>query len=148
MDPPVLGTPEQVKAFKFPALDHLENMLGRLPESTLKIVVIPPFHHYFQATQGSLDAVKWEVFKRRVADATCRHENALLFDFMIESSITTRDENFVDRTHYTVPIAQEIARSVALGTFSQTAGSNYKVHCSNLTDTIVNRLALDVLEDG
>ena len=136
VEPPVLRTPEQNQAFNFPAVSHLGRMLGRLPQSTLKIVVIPPFHYYYQATPGSMNAIKWDVFKRRVADATCRHENALLFDFMIESPITTRDENYVDRTHYTVAVAQEIARLMAKGAFSQVDGPQFNRYCNDLNGTV------------
>ena len=136
VDPPVQATPQQVKAFKFPAIPHLEKMLTRLPEGTLKIVIIPPFHYFHQATPGSMEDIKWKEFKRRVINTVCRHRNTSLIDFMIESPITTRDENFLDKIHYTVPVAQTIARSIALGAFSESEGPNFNRFCSKLTSVI------------
>ena len=133
---PPKATPQQIRAFKFPAIPHLEKMLARLPEDTLKIVIIPPFHYFHQAAPGSMEDIKWKEFKRRVIDTVCRHPNTSLFDFMIESPITTRDENFLDKIHYTVPVAQTIARSIALGAFSDSEGPNFNRFCSKLTSAI------------
>jgi hypothetical protein len=135
-NPPVQVTDKQIEAFTFPALSHLEQMLERLPVSTLKIVIVPPFHIYHQATPGSMEAIKWDEFKRRVATIVCRHQNIALIDFMIESPITTRDENFLDQIHYRVPVAQEIARLIAAGAFSQVDGPNFYRYCSDMTRRI------------
>jgi hypothetical protein len=136
LNPPVQVTPEQIEAFKFPALIHLEKMLDRLPESTLKIVVVPPFHYYHQATPGTLEDIKWNEFKRRVATIVCRYPNIALIDFMIESPITTRDENFLDQIHYTVPVARKIARLLAKGAFSRADGPLFNRFCSNLIGAV------------
>ena len=136
VNPPAQATPEQIEAFKFPALSHLEKMLKRLPASTLKIVIVPPFHIYHQATPGSMEAIQWDEFKRRVAAIVCRYQNIALIDFMIESPLTTKDENFLDQIHYRVPVAQEIARLMAVGAFSQTDEPHFYRYCSDLTHTV------------
>ncbi len=138
VEPPAQATPELIKSFEFPAIEHLERMLDRLPDTTLKIVVIPPFHYFHQATPGSMDDIKWEEFKRRLAEVTCRYENALLVDFMIKSPITTKDENFLDQTHYTVPIAQEMARAIAREVFTLSSSPNYFRYCNQFTDLTNN----------
>jgi hypothetical protein len=133
LEPPVQATPELIKSFEFPAIRHLDRMLNRLPESTLKIVIIPPFHVYHQATPGSEDAVKWKVFKYRIANLVCRYQNAMLLDFMIESPITTRDENYFDQIHYTVAVAKEISRWIAQESISQADNPNFNRYCNRMT---------------
>ena len=132
VEPPIQATPELITSFEFPAVRHLDRMLSRLPESTLKIVIIPPFHIYHQATPGSEDAVKWKEFKHRVASMVCRYQNALLLDFMIESPITKRDENFYDQTHYTVAVAKEISRWIAQEAVSQAENANFNRYCTRM----------------
>ncbi len=143
VQPPVIKTPELLKTFQFPAVRHLDRMLGRLPDATLKIVIIPPFHHFHQATPGSTDDIKWEEFKRHVVDATCRYENSILIDYMIKSPITTADENFLDQIHYTVPVAKKIARSIAREVVSQTISPNYLRYCTCIKDEPAQTAVLD-----
>jgi hypothetical protein len=133
LEPPVQATPELIKSFEFPAVRQLDRMLSQLPESTLKIVIIPPFHIYHQATPGSEDAVKWKEFKHRVANLVCRYQNALLLDFMIESPITTRDENYFDQIHYTVAVAKEISHWIAQEAVSEADNPNFNRYCNRLT---------------
>lgn len=134
LEPPIQTTAEQLEAFKFPAVGHLEKMLNRLPKSTLKVVIFPPFHYYHQAAPGSMDDIKWKEFKRRVAAIVCRYPNTALIDFMIKSPITTRDENFLDQIHYSVPVAEIIAQSIAMGTFTQTEMPFFHRYCNNVTN--------------
>ena len=136
VNPPAQVTREQIEAFKFPALSHLEKMLKRLPESTLKIVIIPPFHIYHQAAPGSMEAIQWGEFKRRVATIVCHYQNIALIDFMIESPITTSDENFLDQIHYRVPVAQEIARLIAVGAFSKKEEPQFYRYCSDMVQNV------------
>ena len=133
VEPAVQATPELIKSFAFPAIGHLDRMLSRLPDTTRKIVIFPPFHIYHQATPGSEEAVKWQEFKRRVADLVCRYQNAALFDFMIESPITTRDENYFDEIHYTVTVAKEIARWIAREEVSTADNPNFNRYCNRMT---------------
>ena len=133
LKPPVQATVKLTKSFEFPAIMHLERMLSRLPESTLKIVVIPPFHIYHQAIPGSEDAIKWKEFKHRIEKLVCRYQNALLLDFMIESPITIRDENYFDQTHYTVEVAKKISHWIAQEAVSQADNPNYNRYCNRMT---------------
>ena len=133
VEPPIQATPELIKSFKFPAIKHLDRMLSQLPESTLKIVIIPPFHIYHQATPGSEDAVKWNEFKHRVANLVCRYQNALLLDFMIKSPITTKDENYFDQAHYTVAVAKEISHWIAKEVVMEAGNPNFNRYCNRMT---------------
>jgi hypothetical protein len=58
-------------------------------------------------------------------DVVCGHQNAAVFDFMIESPITTRDENYVDKTHYTAAVAKDIAQGLAREADSTINNPNY-----------------------
>ena len=132
VEPPVHASPKMIQSIQFPAIKHLDRMLNQLPDTTSKIVIIPPFHHYRQATPGSMDDIKWVEFKRRLAEVTCRYENALLIDFMIKSPITTKDENYFDHIHFTVPIAKEIAHAIAREVVSQAISPNYIRYCNSI----------------
>jgi hypothetical protein len=136
LEPAVQASQELIKSFAFPAIKHLDRMLSRLPKTTRKIVIIPPVHAYHQPSPGSEAAVNLEEFKRRVADLVCRYQNAALFDFMIESPITTRDENYFDEIHYTVTVAKEIAQGIAREAASTTNNPNYIRYCDPLRASI------------
>jgi hypothetical protein len=133
LEPAVQATPELIKSFEFPAIKHLDRMLSRLPKTTRKIVIIPPVHVYHQPSPGSEDAVKLKEFKRRVADLVCRYQNAVFFDFMIESPITTRDENYFDNIHYTVGVANDIAQWIAQEAVSEADNPNFNRYCNRMT---------------
>ncbi|MFZ0241430.1 MAG: hypothetical protein WAL90_07255 [Desulfobacterales bacterium] len=123
------ATPQTIKTHEFPSIAHLDQMLSRLPDETLKLVVIPPFHIYHQARPGSAADIEWKDFKQKVADVVCRHKNAVFLDFLIESPLTTADENFYDRIHYTVTVARTIAQSMAAGAFSRSENDNFTRFC-------------------
>lgn len=125
----VQAAPERIETHEFPAIAHLDRMLSRLPDETLKLVIIPPFHVYHQPRPGSAEDIEWKGFKRQVADVVCRHKNSVFLDFMIKSPITTEDENFFDRIHYTVAVARTIAQSMAAGAFSPAENDNVTRHC-------------------
>ncbi len=106
VDPPVrMPAPERAE-LPYPALDRLDSMLSELDPETRKIVLFVPYHRYFQATAGSREEIVWDECKSRVVALASAHENAYVLDFMIESDITTADENYWDVKHYTVPIAE------------------------------------------
>ena len=136
VEPPVQATQELIESLDFPAIGHLDRMLSRLSDTTRAVVVIPPFHAYHQPPPGSEDAVKWQEFKRRVADVVCGHHNAALFDFMIESPMTTRDENYFDKIHYTVAVAREIAQEISRKAVSRTNTPNYIRYCDPMRASI------------
>ena len=90
-----------------------------------------------------MDDIKWEEFKRRLAEVTCRYENALLIDFMIKSPITTKDENYFDHIHYTVPIAKEMTRAIAREVVSQANSPNYIRYCNSIKVAPAQTAVLD-----
>ena len=52
---------------------------------------------------------------------------------MIESPITTRDENYFDKTHYSVTVAKKIAHWIAREGVSQADNPNFNRYCNPMT---------------
>ena len=55
---------------------------------------------------------------------------------MIESPITTRDENYVDKTQYTVAVARDIAQGIAREAVSTINNPNYIRYCDPMRASI------------
>ena len=51
---------------------------------------------------------------------------------MIESPITTRDENYFDKTHYTVTVARKIAHRIAREEVSTADDPNFIRYCNRM----------------
>ncbi|PSC03706.1 hypothetical protein SLNSH_17325 [Alsobacter soli] len=105
--PPVQVSGEQRASWRFPALDWLSSLLGRLPPETRAVLVFPPRHVNGQDAEGSLGKARDAECKARVAKVAAGR--ATVVDFRFPSAITRRDENFWDSLHYRLPIAERIA---------------------------------------
>lgn len=110
--PPVVFSEAEARAVKFPMHGLLDDMLGGLPAVTLKILAIMPYHHRHQPQPGSRRAAEWAECKRRLVATAAKTPNAHIVDFMIESEITRRDENYWDPLHYTQAVAALITQSL------------------------------------
>ncbi len=111
---PPISVPEATQlGWPFKALPYLENMIKTLPASTKKLLMFVPIHAYAQPAEGSLGALKLAECKRRVAKMARAVANAMVYDFMIRSTITTNDRNYWDRLHYGVATAALIERLIA-----------------------------------
>ncbi len=111
--PPAAPTAAERAGWIYATHDLLAAMLGALPDDTLKILLIAPYHFFAQPAAGSLQAARWAECKRRLADLAARNENAYVLDFMIESRITDRDENYWDPLHYSVDVADRLPGLIA-----------------------------------
>jgi len=111
--PPVTLGEAEARALKFPMHGLLDEMFGGLPAETLKILVVMPYHLNNQPAPGSRDAAVWAECKRRLAAAAARGGNTHLVDFMIDSDITRRDENYWDPLHYTQAVAARLTQAIA-----------------------------------
>jgi len=69
-------------------------------------------------------------------DVVCGHQHVAIFDFMIESLITTRDENYVDKTQYTVAVARDIAQGIVREATSENNNPNYIRYCDSVRASI------------
>ncbi|MDH3693537.1 MAG: hypothetical protein OER96_03070 [Gammaproteobacteria bacterium] len=126
VEPPVLIGSDEIAALEYPAINYLSIMLNQLNIETAKIAIFVPYHYYFQSTPGSIEEIKWNECKRRIADTFHSYNNATVLDFMIKSGITTRDENYWDHKHYTEAVADQLAELIALGVLSNDENPNFR----------------------
>jgi hypothetical protein len=117
VEPPVRLIPEERAALRMPALAWLDDILGRVPHETTRILAFPPVHVAAQARPGSLEAERVAECKARVA-AIGRGRGATVVDFQIPSSVTTDDANYWDGLHYRLPVAARLV--LALKTAAET----------------------------
>ena len=110
--PPVRLSLAEAHAIKFPMHGLIDAMLEGLPPETLKILVVMPYHLNTQPRPGSREAAVWAECKRRLGARAAGGENVHLIDFMIESDITGRDENYWDPLHYTKAVATLLTQSI------------------------------------
>jgi hypothetical protein len=105
-------TAEDLRAWRFPALPWLEEILAATPADARRILAFMPVHVSRQPAPGSEGAARERLCKARVADIAGRHQ-AVVIDFGIASGITTRDANYWDTMHYRLPIAYRIVDGIA-----------------------------------
>jgi hypothetical protein len=105
--PPERLTASESAALVFGPLAWLDELLGRMPPSTQRMVVFMPLHIAAQPTPESRGAAEIAVCKQRIAAIAARH-GAKTIDFSIDSPITREDSNYWDPLHYRLPIASKI----------------------------------------
>jgi hypothetical protein len=98
----------------FPAHPLLDRALLELPAETRKILFFVPYAASHQGVPGSADAQIWTECKQHIVDIAARVPNTVVADFMIPSPITLNDANYWDPKHYRHPIADRLARDLAL----------------------------------
>jgi hypothetical protein len=125
--PAVKMTPAQRTELSYPALSRLEAMLGTLPANSVKVFVFVPYHNFYQARQGSRDAIIWEECKARVVSLASAQKNAHVVDFMIQSPITTTDSNYWDYKHYTVEVAEDLVPLLSEAVLGTSSDANYRI---------------------
>jgi hypothetical protein len=72
-----------------------------------------PYHHGILPPPGSGAALPWDECKRRVIALRSDVPNLSVVDFMRLSPITTVDDHYWDPLHYTVAVADRLARDLA-----------------------------------
>jgi hypothetical protein len=110
--PAYAATAEDLRAWRFPALTWLEEVLAATPADARRILAFMPVHVNRQPAPGSQGAARERLCKARVAEIGARHQ-AVVVDFGIASGITTRDDNYWDTMHYRLPIAYRIVDGIA-----------------------------------
>jgi hypothetical protein len=100
--------PNVIKNWAFPDIEKLRLALESLAQSTRKILVFPPYHHFSPYLAGSRNKARWAECKRRVARIGDSVANVTVVDFLFESAITLNDGNYWDSTHYKVEIANQL----------------------------------------
>ena len=74
-----------------------------------------PYHNVQLSGEETVEWVRWDEFKRRLAVLAAETSSANIIDFMILSQITTRDENYWDALHYPVAVADRLAELISVG---------------------------------
>lgn len=97
---------------RFPALAWLDAMLAGMPPDSEKILAFMPVHVAAQPKPGSPEAMVEAACKAQIEEIA-RARGAILADWRIPSAVTARDDNYWDRLHYRLPVAQRIARDLA-----------------------------------
>ncbi len=97
----------------------MAEMLSRLAPNTTKILVLTPYHVFGQPIPGSRAAAQWDECRRRLVAIAAQAENSHVIDFMIPSEITRDDRNYWDPLHYSVEVAQRLARLIGEGVESR-----------------------------
>lgn len=110
--PAYVATAQDLRAWRFPALPWLEEVLAATPADARRILAFMPVHVSRQPVPGSDGAARDRLCKTRVADIADR-QAAVVIDFGIASGITTRDANYWDNMHYRLPIAYRVVDSIA-----------------------------------
>jgi hypothetical protein len=123
--PPKTLSSKECIELKYPALSMLEDCLRKIPADSLKILFFVPYHIYRQPSSGSLDAVTLQVCKQRIVKLAKEYPNTYILDFMIESDITTKDENYWDPLHFTVETAILIEKLIYEGVKERKSVRNY-----------------------
>ncbi len=125
--PPVKLSEKARRNLISPALKRLQAMMDELPAETKKVLIFTPYHRYYQAEPGSRREIIWHDCKQHVAKLAQEYENAYVIDFMIDSSITSEDNNYWDYKHYNVEVAKLLGELIAQVVEQGTDDSRYRV---------------------
>ena len=112
--------------WRFPAIETLAEVLRGLPAATRKVIFFVPYHRTLIPDAGSDAAVVWDECKRRVADLVRATPDAIAVDFLFPSPITTVDDNYWDPQHFTVAVADRMARGLAAATRGEVS-ADYRI---------------------
>jgi hypothetical protein len=118
VSPPVVLSPAERAALRFPSMEWLSQVVDRLPSTTRLILVFPPIHVVVQGPPGSRAAAVDAACKEAAATVALRH-GATVVDFRRPSPITSEDVNYWDNLHYREGVAdrvvEDIKRAAATG---------------------------------
>ena len=114
-------SPAERSQLSFPALPWLDDLLARIPPSSLKILAFMPAHVATQPVPGTRAAYIENECKDRVV-AIARMRGAMVIDWRINSPLTRNDLNYWDGVHYRVPVATRIAEELAAATLGNSSG--------------------------
>jgi len=105
--------------WRYPALDLLRETLATIPPTTRKVLFFVPYHKVLLNPDGTEGAEVWNECKRRVAALAETTPNSVAVDFMRPSPITENDDNYWDSLHFTVAVADRLARGLAAANAGQ-----------------------------
>jgi len=117
---------QERRSLSFPALAWLDNLLGQLPPSSVKVLAYMPIHVAAQPWPGTRDAAIEAECKARIAEIG-RNRGAKVIDWRIASRITREDSNYWDNLHYRVPIATRVAEELAEAVLLGEPSEDYRI---------------------
>lgn len=112
-----------VDALEFLALDYLEALLAAVPKQTTAIVVLNPLHHFHRPVDNTVKGMQIDACKTQIASIAA-HYDAQVVDFMIDSGLTTDDDNFYDGIHITVTAARDLIDALPRALSSPTSAND------------------------
>ncbi|MCB1864888.1 MAG: hypothetical protein KDG50_05620 [Chromatiales bacterium] len=112
--PALLFGPADPGPLAFPDVDRVVERMAMFPDATRLIFLIPPAHFHHQPKPGTISSRLWELCKAKLVREARRLSNVWIVDFSRPSRITRADGNYIDGIHYYPPIADEIARTLAV----------------------------------
>ncbi|MCB9947906.1 MAG: hypothetical protein H6842_08770 [Rhodospirillaceae bacterium] len=140
--PPTAAAPLEVDAatrqsWTFPALDFLGQLARRLPDETVLVAVLVPYHVARQPGADTLDGQQWRECRRRIAGIVASRPRGHVVDFMVPSPITTDDRNYWDALHYTTAIADSLVDRIADGVAGrESADGTYVLRTADAGDAV------------
>jgi hypothetical protein len=91
-----------------PYVEGLDVLLRRLPEATVKILLLPPITTETMGRPGSAIRAAWDACRRDADLDAAAVANTLVVDFTTDRTIDDRRENFWDPIHYRVAVADQV----------------------------------------
>jgi hypothetical protein len=122
---PATMSPQAIRELQFPSLGVVARMLDKLPQETVKILFVTPFHQYAQPVPGSEKEILWQEFLRRLSALAESRPQTCVLNFNIPSPITTEDLHYWDAGHYTVVVASQLAALIEEGAKGDSVNANY-----------------------
>ncbi len=113
IQPPRTVSVEARARWTMPTLELLNQMLASLPESTTKVILLPPRHHVAVPVPGSLAEVQANECRRRLARLATHYQKAMVVDFVFRSRLAMEDRYYWDAVHYTEEAATMIGAGIA-----------------------------------
>ena len=112
----------------FPDLELLRAMLAAPPRETVRMLLFPPYHHTHLPAPASRKEAALDECKTRIREMAGSLPNVHVLDFMFRSRITLADENYWDRVHYALPVAELIGATLVAGlTSREESGDTYRI---------------------
>lgn len=112
VDPPYRPTQDDLAAWVFPNISMLGKMLGMIPPTTPKVLILPPYHQHRLPVPGSRRDAMYNACKAEVVRTASRYPNTLVLDFMLRSPVTLNDASYWDPEHYRVGVASILTESI------------------------------------
>ena len=91
-----------------PWVEGLPALLRRLPQATVKILLLPPITTETLGVPGSAVRAAWDACRRDVAWLAPAVPNTIVLDFTNDRAIDDAHGNFWDPIHYRVAVADRV----------------------------------------